>query len=190
MLRLIPDSMARQMRSSFEAELTQRLSRASQVRLQDVIPAHWFAAAASECASMYIAGFFYGSISVAQSYVEALSKFLAETHAKTHNVSMGNNVEERWKRLHKKKVVSSAVCDAAVSMFADRNDFHHLNRQVEQDHRELEARARKCVNHLHTIESEVFAYSFDEPGKLTYHKPEYWPLCGRDMARVRLRQLW
>ncbi|MCP5363827.1 MAG: hypothetical protein H6905_01085 [Hyphomicrobiales bacterium] len=97
-----PDSMAKLMRKHFEAELTHRLSRASHVRLQNVIPAHWFAAAASECASMYVAGFFYGSISVAQAYVEALSKFLAETH----NVRMPKDIKERWKRLHKDKVVS------------------------------------------------------------------------------------
>src|SRR6185436_13134071 len=60
----------RDMRSSFEASLPHRLQRASQVKLQNIIPAHWFAAAASECAGMYIAGFFYGAISVAQAYIE------------------------------------------------------------------------------------------------------------------------
>lgn len=65
-----------------------------------------------------------------------------------------------------------------------------MNSQIKRDFRELESRAQECVNHLHTIESEVFAYSIDEPGKLTLHKPEYWPLDGREMAQVYLRQLW
>ena len=68
------------MRASFEASLPHRLRRASRVRLQTLIPAHWFATAASECAGMYIGGFFYGAISVAQAYVEALSRFLAMHH--------------------------------------------------------------------------------------------------------------
>jgi len=61
--------LERDMRASFEASLPHRLRRASRVKLQNFIPAHWFAAAASECAGMYIAGFFYGAISVAQAYM-------------------------------------------------------------------------------------------------------------------------
>lgn len=62
------------MRGHFESSIPGRIRRASSVRLQNIIPAHWFSAAASECAGMYIAGFFYGAISVSQAYVEALVK--------------------------------------------------------------------------------------------------------------------
>ena len=84
------------MRAHFEASLPHRIERASRVKLQNIIPAQWFAAAASECAGMYIAGFFYGAISVAQAYVEALSRFLAEHHS----VRVGNDVPERCQRLN------------------------------------------------------------------------------------------
>jgi hypothetical protein len=183
-----PECVAREkeMRSSFESGLPHRVERASQIRLQNIIPAHWFAAAASECASMYIAGFFYGAISIAQAYVEALSRFLAETH----KTGVKKDVPERWKRLREANVVSDAACNAAFSIFAERNDYHHLNKQVEQDFQELEKRAEECMNHLHAIESEVFAYSFDEPGKITPRKPEYWPEGGPGLVRVNLRQLW
>jgi hypothetical protein len=40
------------MRASFEAGLPQRLRRASRVKIQNFIPAHWFTTAASECISM------------------------------------------------------------------------------------------------------------------------------------------
>ena len=180
------ESRAREMRAHFEAELPHRVSRASRIKLQHFVPAHWFAAAASECASMYIAGFFYGAISVAQAYVEALSKFLAETR----HIRALNDPAERWRRLLRERIISSAVCEAAVSVLSDRNDFHHLNRQIEKDFLKLELRAQECINHLHTIESEVFAYSLDEPGKVTLHTPEYWSSGGAGLAQVNLRQLW
>lgn len=174
------------MRDSFEAGLPRRVERASRIRLQNFIPAHWFAAAASECASMYIAGFFYGAISVAQAYVDALSRFLAETHY----IPVKSKTPARWQSLRNNNVVSQTALDAAISVFAERNDYHHLNKDVEQDFQELEKRAEACMNHLHTIESEVFACSLDEPGKITPQKPQYWPEGDPGLILVNLRQLW
>jgi hypothetical protein len=179
--------LERDMRASFEASLPHRLRRASRVKLQNFIPAHWFAAAASECAGMYIAGFFYGAISVAQAYVEALSRFLAEHH----RVRVLNDVEERCRRLHRGGFLSDQALNAAVVILEGRNNFHHLNREVPQDYQHLQTRAEQCINHLHTIESDIFAYSFsDEPGKLVLKKPEYWPSGGPGLAQVGIRQLW
>jgi len=176
------------MRASFEAELSYRLRRASSGRLQQFIPAHWFSAAASECAAMYVAGFFYGAISVSQAYVEALSKYLAEHH----KIKVGKNTIERCRRLEAKGVLSASVLDAAVRIMNDRNNFHHLNKDVEQDHQKLEERAAGCVNLLHVLESEVFAYSFSKeaPGQAVLSKPQYWPSPAPGQAQVHLRQLW
>ena len=173
------------MRASFEASLPHRLRRASRVKLQHVIPAHWFSAAASECAGMYIAGFFYGAISVAQAYVEGLSRFLAEHHG----VRVAKDVEERLRRLYRQGLLSAQALDAAVSILNGRNDFHHLNKDVPQDYQQLETRSEECINCLHKIESEVFAHSFSA-GKLVPKKPEYWPSNGPRLTRVGLRQLW
>ena len=179
--------LEREIRGSFELSLPHRLRRASRVKLQHFIPAHWFAAAASECAGMYIAGFFYGAISVAQAYVEALSRFLAEHHG----VRVAKDVEERLRRLHRQGMLSNQALDAAVAILNGRNDFHHLNKEVLQEYQQLEMRAERCINDLHRIESEVFAYSFsDEPGKLALEKPEYWPSRGPGSAQVGIRQLW
>src|SRR5262245_32843577 len=124
-----------QMRSSFEAGLSQRVARSSRVNLQHIIPAHWFSAAASECQSMYIAGYFYGSISVAQAYVEALSRYLCDLYGVTGN---RNDPGKRWKRLNALNVVSATSSDAALAVMADRNNFHHLNKEVEQEFLKLE----------------------------------------------------
>ena len=176
----------KEMRASFDASLPHRLERAARVNLQNIIPAHWFAAAASECAGMYIAGFFYGAISVAQAYVEALSKFLAEHH----RIPARKDSEQRCRRLQKSGFLSKAAMKAAVAVLDSRNAFHHLNRDVPQQYNELQARAEQCINHLHTIESEVFAYSIEVPGEMTFHKPEYWLFAGPGLAQGRIRQLW
>ncbi len=182
------DQMTEQdMRAHFEASLPQRIERASRVKLQNIIPAQWFAAAASECAGMYVAGFFYGSISVAQAYVEALSRFLAEHHS----VRTGSDVPKRCQRLNREGFLSHLAFEAAIAIFDGRNDFHHLNRDVQEEFDQLQSRAEQCINSLHTIESDTFAYSYgDTPGKVVLHKPEYWPSEGPDMAKVNLRQLW
>jgi hypothetical protein len=176
------------MRGHFESSIPGRIRRASSVRLQNIIPAHWFSAAASECAGMYIAGFFYGAISVSQAYVEALSKHLAEFHS----VRVGKDAAERCRRLNSAGVISTAALNAAVNILTDRNGFHHLNKDVEQDYLTLEARAAECINLIHLLESEVFAFSIaeDKPGQLVLAKPEYWPSLGPDQTQVHLRQLW
>lgn len=182
------DGQQKQMRSRFEASLPDRVRRADAVQLQSFIPAHWFAAAASECAGMYIAGFFYGAISVAQAYVEALSKYLAEHH----QVRVGKDTAERCQRLHGKGIISANALRAALTILDDRNDFHHLNKEVEQDLRKLNKRAEHCINHIHALESEVFAFSSSDenPGTVVFEKPDYWPSEGSTLTRVYIRSLW
>jgi hypothetical protein len=176
---------AQLMRASFEAKLSQRIERASRVRLQQFIPSHWFAAAASECAVMYVDGLFYGAISISQAYVEALSRYLSEHH----HLRVLKSVDERCQRLYDQNIISTPTRDAALAVFSDRNDFHHLNRAIMQDFVKLEARALACVNHLHTIESDVFGFSVVEDGKVALKNPKYWPSDSDGLVQVNLRQL-
>src|SRR4051794_25599524 len=74
------DALQQAMHSAFEAELPHRLRRASRVTLQPYVPAHWFTAMATECAEMYVAGTFYGTIAVAHAYVDAVSDFLGNVY--------------------------------------------------------------------------------------------------------------
>lgn len=173
------------MRAAFEARLPSRIERAGRIKLQHLIPGHWFAAAASECASMFIDGHFYGSISVAQAYIEALSRFLAEHH----KVRVGKDVEQRCRRLSDAGVISESALNAARSVLEQRNDFHHLNKDVPSEHEDLQQRAESCINQLHAIESEVFAYSFNPPGVVVFKNPEYWPDSSPGMTQVHLRNL-
>ena len=182
------DWKVKQMRSRFDASLPDRLRRAAAVQLQQLIPAHWFAAAASECAGMYIAGFFYGTISVAQAYLEALSKYLAEHH----HVRIGKDTGERCRQLYNKGIISEGALQAALSILDDRNDFHHLNKEVEQDFQKLAVRAKHCINHMHTLESEVFAFSYSDenPGTVVLERSDYWPSEGPTLTQAHIRSLW
>jgi hypothetical protein len=72
--------LTRSIRACFEAGLSQAVTRASKIQFMKVIPGHWFSTAASECIEMFVAGQFYGAISISQAYVEALGRFLAESH--------------------------------------------------------------------------------------------------------------
>jgi hypothetical protein len=47
------------------------------------------------------------------------------------------------------KIVGPSARDAALALLSDRNDFHHLNKEVEQDYRKLEKRAEDCVKLMH-----------------------------------------
>jgi hypothetical protein len=174
-----------QMRNRFDSELPIRLRRATRVQLQHFIPAHWFAAAASECAGMYVAGFFYGAISVAQAYIEAMSRYIAGHH----NIKISKDTRKRCRRLNTEGIISDAALAAALAILDDRNDFHHLNKDVEQDYQKLESRTEECINHIHTIESEVFAYTFGDNAVLV-KQPTYWPSNAPGLAAVHIRQLW
>ena len=181
------DALANQMRSSFEASLSQRVARASRLKIQPFIPSHWFAAAASECQRMFVAGYFYGAVSAAQASVEALSLFLRDLYGIR---GAPKDSEVRWEKLHHEKIVSKNALEAAQSILSDRNGYHHLNRSLEQNFQNLEARAEECVNHLHTIESEVFAFSITVPGQITPKHPERWIDAGNGLTSVYLRQGW
>jgi hypothetical protein len=64
-----------------------------------------------------------------------------------------------------------------------------LNEDVEKDFRKLEKRAEECVNHLHTIEADVFAYSFGPGGIIPKH-PERWVDAGDGLTLANVRQKW
>ncbi len=182
-----PSPGEKELRNSFEARLPGMLERAKAVNLPAMIPDHWFSSAASECAEMYVGGHFYGAISVAQAYVEALGLYLAETQAVRH----AKEPCVQWERLVEEKVVSRACGDAACAVYDRRNDFHHLKKTVETEYRALEERAGSAVKGINRIEAEIFECSASAtPGVIEPKNPRYWPSDGPGTARVFLRQVW
>ena len=127
---------------------------------------------------MFVAGSFYGCISLAQAVGEALSKFVAEKN----KVRLRKDYGTRVARLREAGVISSACKTAFQSLHGkDRDDYHHLNKNVEQDCRKLEARAEGCLAALHSIESEVFQFERKERAILPRF-PQYWPKSGPHLS--------
>ncbi|MDF1774458.1 MAG: hypothetical protein P1V13_00415 [Rhizobiaceae bacterium] len=156
-------------------------ARAKLVKFQNFIPSHWFSSAASECMQMFIHGHFYGCISVAQAYVEALGKYLSGVH----EIRTSSKPTIVWERLSKAEIVSADVASGAKSLFLDRNDFHHLNKNIEQDVGKLEQRALYCLNVINEIEGEVFSFSLSE-GRVSVNNPQYWPPDENDSEFIQI----
>ena len=139
--------------------------------------------ASSECREMYIDGYFYGCILLAQAVADGVTKFLC----KIHMVRKPNRYLSRVKRLYDDDFVSTKSVDAFKQIWGnDRDTFHHLNLDVVTDRKHLESRAEQCVNSLFIIESELFAYEVRNE-KLVPQKPKYWPMSGQDTTAVYLR---
>ncbi len=175
------EAIERSLRAHFEAGLPASVRRASHVQLLNVIPSHWFSAAASECARMYVAGYFYGAISVSQAYVEALAKFLLTECCRER--SPKGQVDQLWDRLRDRGVASQVVATAAREIFNDRNDYHHLNSNVETDHRALEDRAREVMEGIYLIDTAFFSYTFDN-GAIVPKDSRFWPVHENDPERI------
>ena len=170
------------MLASFEAGLDQAAKRAGESRVLGIIPYQYFSGASSECREMFIHGHFYGCISLAQAVAQALARLAA----RKNGVRVTKDLPTLVRRLLDASLVSDKTAEALIEIWGeDRNRFHHLNEDVELSHSALQTRAAECVEGLHTVESELFAYEI-VGAKLWAQKPAYWPRQGPN-AQVFLR---
>ena len=169
-------------RKRFERNLTHMAERMMDVQqLANMIPGNWFSSAASEVHQMYIAGHFYGALSVAQAYVERLGKFIAMRRG----IPVHKDPKAMWPRLVEHGIITQSSCYSALATWAGRHDFHHLNEPVEQDPDLLRDRARATVLALHAIEDEVYGYTFAD-GAIVLKHPEYWDPIPDNPGTVRV----
>ncbi|HEY2092179.1 MAG TPA: hypothetical protein VGJ81_09830 [Thermoanaerobaculia bacterium] len=160
------------LRQRFESTLPDRVRRRQAAPVHAAIPNEWFAAATRECRDLYVEGHYYGAICLTQAVAEGISKFL--TLRNNHRDS--GNQNSRNAMLKKRGVISLDAYRAfKLIEGGDRNDYHHLNSNIETDHEKLEARAGDCVRALFEIQIEVFAFSVGEGGTMVVKNPLYWP---------------
>ena len=115
---------------------------------------------------------FYGAICLTQAVAEGISKFL--TLRNGHRDTGNRN--SRIALLKKRGVISLEAYRAFKRIEGgDRNDYHHLNANIETDLESLELRAGECVLSLFAIQIEVFAFSVGEAGTMVVVNPQYWP---------------
>jgi len=162
----------RRFRDLFESTLQARLERQARSRIHPIIPGVFFSHASRESRNLFVEGHFYGSITLSQAVAEGLAKFLCES-----NGVSAKPPEGRAQRLRDKGVISDAALDAFKAIRGtDRNNFHHMNRDVEIDYQKLDARAFECVEGLYAIESEVFAFDTGAGGAISVRHAQYWDI--------------
>ena len=157
------------LKQEFALTLDQRVNRYLELRPHGVIPNSHFAAVSAECHSLYRDGHFYGTISLSQSVAEALVKFLCERNGWKSN----KDFEKNLKQLETRGKISRELVSLFTVVWKNRDDYHHLNPQIEQDRQKLELLAKEKLTDVRKIEQELFAYTAKE-GKLVPKYPKYW----------------
>ena len=157
------------LKQEFEFNLEQRVERYLDLKPHGIIPNSHFAAVSAECHLLYRDGHYYGAVSLTQSVAEALVKFLCNVNGWKPKGAFEKNLEQLIKRTKITKDLKTKF----IEIWQRRDDYHHLNPQVEQDRQKLEQLAKDKLSHLKQIEEELFAYSINN-GKLMSKFPKYW----------------
>jgi len=108
-------------------------------------------------------------VSLVQSVAEALVRFLCYVNEWKPKKDFEKNLEQ----LTKKNKITEEMKTKFIEIWQQRNNYHHLNPQIEQDRKKLEHLAKDKLSCLKQIEAELFAYSGNN-GKLVPKFPKYW----------------
>ncbi|MDP2638422.1 MAG: hypothetical protein Q8P26_05160 [Candidatus Levybacteria bacterium] len=157
------------LQQEFQLTLDQRVDRYFEVRPHGIIPSTHFAAVSAESHLLFRDGYYYGTISLVQAVSEALVKFLCKRNGWKPN----KDFEENIRQLKTRGKVTDDLLSLFTKIWNGRDDYHHLNPQIEQDRQKLEILAKEKLTDLKNIEKELFAYTTKE-GKLVPKYPKYW----------------
>jgi uncharacterized protein YutE (UPF0331/DUF86 family) len=165
----------------FKLTLDQRINRYFELRPHEIIPYSHFAAASAECHELYRDGHFYGTVSLVQSVTEALTKFLCQKNGWKPKKDYEKNI----KQLKTRSMITPELATLFSEIWKERNTYHHLNPEIEQDRQKLETLAKEKLTNLRKIEQELFAYSINKEGIIPKYA-KYWKKTN-DTFRVFLR---
>ncbi|MBU0978218.1 hypothetical protein KKF92_00085 [Patescibacteria group bacterium] len=157
------------LQQEFDFSLEQRIERYLELKPHRIIPNSHFASVSAECHLLYRDAHYYGTISLTQAVAEALVKFLCTVNSwKPDKV-----FEKNLKQLEKRGKIAGELKTEFSKIWKRRDDYHHLNLQIEQDRQKLEILAKEKLACLKQIEEELFAFSTNN-GKLVPKFPKYW----------------
>lgn len=169
-------------RQVFEQTLSVRAQRYLKVKPHGIIPFTPFAPASSECGLLFRDGHFYGCIALTQAVAEAIARLLCTSNGWKPHKAFETNI----RKLQKRGFISQEIANSFLTLWENRDDYHHLNPTIEIDLNELERISLEKILCLKNIEAEIFQFSIEE-GKLIPKNPKYWNI-GRDgIAKVTLR---
>ena len=163
-------------KQEFEQTLSDRAARYLQVKPHGIIPYTHFSAASAECSLLFRDGYFYGCIALTQAVTEALARFLCQRNS----WKPANEFEENVKKLSARKVISGKLKKSLLTIWEKRDDYHHLNPNIEGDRQALEELARERVRLLTEVESEVFRFTVADDKIIPEH-PKYWKGSGNQV---------
>lgn len=163
--RMLEDSL----KQEFEATLKNRVERYLRVKPHGIIPNTPFARASSECSKAFRDGQFYGCISLTQSVAESLVKHLCKCNSSRPDKVFEKNVGTLLKR----GFITTEQSEDFLKIWEDRDDFHHLNDNVENDYLKLISLAESKLILLNKLEKQVFNFSVNK-GAIVPKSPKYW----------------
>ena len=159
-------------KQEMEQTLSLKTERYFKVKPHGIIPYTPFAPASAECSLLFRDGHFYGCIALVQAVAEAISRFMCRKNSWKPAKSFEENIE----KLNNRGLISNESKDAFLEIWAQRDDYHHINPNIETDIKILENIAYKKILLLRRIESEVFKFSLTNKGELIPENKKYWKL--------------
>ena len=169
--------IAASLRESLEATIEQRVERYIEVSHQNVIPAHHFAAASTQCIELYRDGYFLSAVMVTQAVAEGIRKFVVERNGIEQPAAAKDEAQEKdapktVALLFDKRIISQKCADAFNRIWRSfRNDVHHMNPKVATI--PFPSLAKRNIMDLTTIEGEIFAFKWDN-GRIIPLNRLYW----------------
>jgi hypothetical protein len=138
-----------------------------------LVPLKHYAAPSAECTRLYANELYYGCIALTAAVAEAIVRDVWAAQGR-----QGRSGPQAFERmvadLHKKKLIPEEVRDKLEAIWANRNDFHHLSKTLEQNPARLQELAREKLTLLAEIERYFFGFRVVN-GKLVLDHPEFWP---------------
>jgi hypothetical protein len=168
-------------RQEFEGTLADRVDRYMQVKPHEIVPYTHFSTISAECSFLFRDGHYYGCIALTQAVAEALVRFLCKKNSFRPVKNFENNIE----KLSVRNFISYEVKDSLLTIWQERDDYHHLNPSIESDRQTLEELAKEKTRLLVEVEKEVFRFTSVD-GKINPENPKYWDISG-NQAQVFLR---
>ena len=137
-------------------------------KYQGIIANGYFAQASSETQECYQAGYYFACITLCQSVAEALARFMCEKSG----LNPSNNFQTNIAILVRERIESFVTDYLVKARGKDRNDFHHLNKNVPTEYEELKTRAETIIEALNQAELQIFEHTSVNGIKPKYEK--YW----------------
>ena len=169
------------LRQEFDATLVDRVDRYMQVKPHEIVPYTHFSTISAECSFLFRDGYYYECIALTQAVAEALVRFLCKKNSFRPAKIIENNIE----KLSVRNFISDEVKDSLLTIWQERDDYHHLNPSIESDRQTLEELAKEKTRLLVEVEKKVFRFTSVD-GKINPENPKYWDISG-NQAQVFLR---